>query len=138
MELHQLRYLVAVADSHSFTRASELCHVTQPTLSHQIKKLEEEVGEPLLQRRKKGAYLTPLGEHVYRHAQEISKNVESVQQAAGDTKHPANARRSRNRAEQTVEAAIARILALTVLPDGRQILGANDGREAFQRLGCLL
>ena len=82
MELHQLRYLVAVADSHSFTRASELCHVTQPTLSHQIKKLEEEVGEPLLQRRKKGAYLTPLGEHVYRHAQEISKNVESVQQAA--------------------------------------------------------
>ncbi|MDB4793556.1 LysR family transcriptional regulator, partial [Methylacidiphilales bacterium] len=87
MELHQLRYLVAVADSHSFTGAAELCHVTQPTLSHQIKKLEEEVGEALLQRRKKGAYLTPLGERIYRHAQEILKNVESVQKAASAFSH---------------------------------------------------
>jgi LysR family hydrogen peroxide-inducible transcriptional activator len=76
-----------VADSHSFTGAAQLCHVTQPTLSHQIKKLEEEVGEPLLQRRKKGAFLTPLGERVYRHAQEILKNVESVQEAASVFSH---------------------------------------------------
>ena len=80
MELQQLRYLVAVADSRSFTGAAETCHVTQPTLSHQIKKLEDEVGEPLLQRRRTGAFLTPLGERVYRHAQEIMRNVESVQQ----------------------------------------------------------
>jgi LysR family transcriptional regulator, hydrogen peroxide-inducible genes activator len=82
MELHQLRYLVAVADSHSFTGAAQLCNITQPTLSHQIRKLEDEVGEPLLQRRKTGAFLTPLGERIYRHAQDILKNVESVQQAA--------------------------------------------------------
>ena len=82
MELHQLRYLVAVADGHSFTGAAQACNVTQPTLSHQIRKLEEEVGEPLLQRRKTGAFLTPLGERIYRHAQDILKNVESVQQAA--------------------------------------------------------
>src|ERR1700748_329931 len=82
MELHQLRYLVAVADTHSVTGASLQCNVTQPTLSHQIKKLEEEMGEPLLQRRKKGAYLTPLCECVYRHAHDILKNVESFQQAA--------------------------------------------------------
>jgi LysR family transcriptional regulator, hydrogen peroxide-inducible genes activator len=82
MELHQLRYLVAVADSHSFTAAAQHCHITQPTLSHQIRKLENEVGEPLLQRRKTGAYLTPLGERIYRHAQDILKNVESVQEAA--------------------------------------------------------
>jgi LysR family hydrogen peroxide-inducible transcriptional activator len=82
MELQQLRYLVAVADSHHFTAAAKLCHATQPTLSHQIRKLEEEVGEPLLQRRKKGAQLTPLGERVYRHAQEILRNVEAVQVAA--------------------------------------------------------
>lgn len=81
MELHQLRYLLAVADTRSFTAAAERCHVTQPTLSHQIRKLEDEVGEPLLQRRKKGAFLTPLGEHVYRHAQEIFRNVEAVQEA---------------------------------------------------------
>jgi LysR family hydrogen peroxide-inducible transcriptional activator len=87
MELHQLRYLVAVADTHNFTSAAELCHVTQPTLSHQIKKLEDEVGEPLLQRRRKGAFLTPLGEQIHRHAQEILRNVESVQQAASAFSH---------------------------------------------------
>jgi LysR family transcriptional regulator, hydrogen peroxide-inducible genes activator len=82
MELQQLRYLVAIAESRSFTTAAEICHVTQPTLSHQIKKLEDEVGEPLLQRRRTGAFLTPLGERVYRHAQEIMRNVESVQQVS--------------------------------------------------------
>ena len=82
MELQQLRYLVAVADKGSFTGAADQCHVTQPTLSHQIKKLEEEVGEPLLQRRTKGAFLTPLGQRVYRHAQEILRGVESVREAA--------------------------------------------------------
>jgi len=87
MELHQLRYLVAVAESRNFTSAAEMCHVTQPTLSHQIKKLEEEVGEPLLQRRKKGAFLTPLGERIHRHALEILRNVESVQQAASAFSH---------------------------------------------------
>jgi len=92
MELQQLRYLVAVAGCRSFTAASQLCHVTQPTLSHQIKKLEEEVGEPLLQRRRKGAFLTPLGERVYRHAQEILKNVESVQEAAAAFSHQVQGR----------------------------------------------
>jgi LysR family hydrogen peroxide-inducible transcriptional activator len=87
MELHQLRYLVAIADSHGFTAAAQLCNVTQPTLSHQIKKLEEEIGEPLLQRRRKGAFLTPLGERIYRHAREILRNVESVQQAASAFSH---------------------------------------------------
>jgi LysR family hydrogen peroxide-inducible transcriptional activator len=83
MELQQLRYLLAVAEARNFTVAAKQCHVTQPTLSHQIRKLEEEVGEPLLQRRKKGAYLTPLGEHVHRHAQEVLRNVDAVQDAAG-------------------------------------------------------
>jgi LysR family transcriptional regulator, hydrogen peroxide-inducible genes activator len=82
MEIQQLRYLVAVADQGSFTGAAEHCHVTQPTLSHQIKKLEEEVGEPLLQRHVQGASLTPLGQRVYRHAQEILRGVESVREAA--------------------------------------------------------
>ncbi|MCC5024851.1 MAG: LysR family transcriptional regulator [Candidatus Synoicihabitans palmerolidicus] len=45
-----------------FTRAEERCFVTHPTLSHQIKKLEEELGEPLLQRRKKGVAPTSFGE----------------------------------------------------------------------------
>ena len=82
MEFHQLRYLTAVATTRSFTRAALECHVTQPTLSHQIKKLEEEIGEPLFQRRKKGAFLTPLGERVFEHARTILGAIESVKQEA--------------------------------------------------------
>lgn len=82
MELHQLRYLVEVARTHSFTRAARLCHVTQPTLSHQIRKLEEEMGEPLLQRNRRGAALTPLGERVYAHAAAILGTVEQARQEA--------------------------------------------------------
>ncbi|MGY8689165.1 MAG: LysR family transcriptional regulator, partial [Verrucomicrobiales bacterium] len=51
MELHQLRYFVALAQTGNFSRAAEVCHVTQPSLSQQIKKLEEELEEPLLVRR---------------------------------------------------------------------------------------
>jgi LysR family hydrogen peroxide-inducible transcriptional activator len=82
MELQQLRYLVEVAKTRSFTRAAEDCHVTQPTLSHQIKKLEEEIGEPLFQRRKKGAFLTPLGESIFQHANTILGTLEHVRQEA--------------------------------------------------------
>src|SRR6202453_5326461 len=82
MELHQLRYLVEVAKSRSFTRAAAECHVTQPTLSHQIMKLEEEIGEPLFVRHKKGAMLTPLGERLFTHARTILGTVETVRQEA--------------------------------------------------------
>jgi LysR family hydrogen peroxide-inducible transcriptional activator len=82
MELQQLRYLVEVAKTRSFTRAAGECHVTQPTLSHQIRKLEEEIGEPLFQRRKKGAFLTPLGERLFQHALTILGTVEVVHQEA--------------------------------------------------------
>jgi LysR family hydrogen peroxide-inducible transcriptional activator len=82
MELQQLRYLVAVADTRSFTRAARQCHVTQPTLSHQIKKLEEDIGEPLLQRFKKGAFLTPLGERIFTHAVSVLGTLERVREEA--------------------------------------------------------
>jgi DNA-binding transcriptional LysR family regulator len=47
MEIHQLRYFIAVAKSGSFTRAATHVHVSQPPLSHQIRKLEEELGAQL-------------------------------------------------------------------------------------------
>jgi LysR family hydrogen peroxide-inducible transcriptional activator len=78
MELHQLRYLEAVARTRSFTRAAAECHVTQPTLSHQIGKLEREMGGPLLRRSRAGAQLTVLGEKMRLHARAILATVESA------------------------------------------------------------
>ncbi len=61
IELRHLRYFVALADARSFTRAAERMFVAQPTLSQQIRRLEEIVGAPLLQRRRDGVRLTEAG-----------------------------------------------------------------------------
>jgi len=82
MELHQLRYFVEVVQTGSFTQAAKRCHVTQPTLSHQIKKLEDLLGEPLLQRLKHGVLPTPLGKSFYPHAVSILGGVRAAQEEA--------------------------------------------------------
>jgi DNA-binding transcriptional LysR family regulator len=61
IELRHLRYFAAVADAGSFTHAAEKMFIAQPTLSQQIRRLEEIVGTPLLQRRREGLQLTPAG-----------------------------------------------------------------------------
>jgi DNA-binding transcriptional LysR family regulator len=61
MELRHLRYFAAVAEAGSFTHAAERMFIAQPTLSQQIRRLEEIVGTPLLQRRREGLRLTPAG-----------------------------------------------------------------------------
>jgi DNA-binding transcriptional LysR family regulator len=61
VEFRHLRYLVAIADAGTFTHAAERMFVTQPTLSHQIRRLEEMVGTPLLHRRPEGVRLTEAG-----------------------------------------------------------------------------
>src|SRR5215475_10285457 len=61
LELRHLRYLVAVADAGTFTDAAERMFIAQPTLSQQIRRLEEMVGTPLLQRRREGVRLTEAG-----------------------------------------------------------------------------
>src|SRR6266702_2438893 len=61
VELRHLRYFAAVADAGSFTHAAERMFIAQPTLSQQIRRLEEIVGTPLLQRRREGLRLTPAG-----------------------------------------------------------------------------
>ena len=53
MELHQLRYFLAVVRTKNFSRAAEQCHVAQPSLSQQIMKLEDELGEKLFERTKR-------------------------------------------------------------------------------------
>ena len=61
LELRHLRYFVALADAGSFTRAAEKIFIAQPTLSQQIRRMEEIVGTPLLQRRREGLRLTTAG-----------------------------------------------------------------------------
>src|ERR1700753_1063237 len=61
MELHQVRYFVALARSKNFTRAAEQCNVTQPALTKAIRKLEYELGGDLLYRERQLTQLTDLG-----------------------------------------------------------------------------
>ncbi|OLF16688.1 LysR family transcriptional regulator [Actinophytocola xanthii] len=62
MELQQMRYVIAVAETNSFTRAAERCHVVQSALSHQIARLERELGAPLFERTSRRVRLTGAGE----------------------------------------------------------------------------
>ncbi len=86
MEMHQLRYVVAVARKGNFSRAAEQCHVSQPSLSQQIQKLEEELGERLFDRMKREVKLTPAGEAFLRRAVRILEEVESAHREATDAK----------------------------------------------------
>ena len=71
MEMQQVRYFLAVAEELNFTRASDKCNVTQPSLSRAIKLLEEELGGPLFRRERKSTHLTDLGNMVRPHLQSV-------------------------------------------------------------------
>ncbi|MDA3630786.1 LysR family transcriptional regulator [Saccharopolyspora sp. WRP15-2] len=68
MELRHLRYFAAVAAEGSLSRAAERLHLTQPSLSRQIRQLERDIGTPLLERTTYGTALTPAGAALHRHA----------------------------------------------------------------------
>lgn len=77
MELQQLRYFLAVAQTGSFTVAAKTCYVSQPSLSAQIAKLEAELGGPLIERNRQGAKLTKRGELFRVRAAEALRQLES-------------------------------------------------------------
>jgi len=84
MEMHQLRYVAAVARTGNFSRAAAECHVSQPSLSQQIQKLEDELGERLFDRMKRETKLTPHGEAFLHHALRILEEVDAAKREALD------------------------------------------------------
>src|SRR5580698_9035528 len=86
MEMQQLRYVVAVARTGNFSRAAEQCHVAQPSLSQQILKLEDELGERLFERMKRVAKLTPHGEVFLRRAIQILHEVDASKRESAEAK----------------------------------------------------
>jgi DNA-binding transcriptional LysR family regulator len=76
MDLRQIRYFLAVADTLSFRRAAERIAVSQPALSQRIKALEDDIGAPLFERSSRGVALTPAGEVFQRGARKILREVE--------------------------------------------------------------
>jgi len=87
VELRHLRYFVALADAGTFTHAAEQMFIAQPTLSQQIRRLEEMVGTPLLQRRREGVRLTEAGSVLLEESRAVLSRVDHgvsrTRQAAG-------------------------------------------------------
>ncbi|KFN50529.1 hypothetical protein N790_05220 [Arenimonas malthae CC-JY-1] len=88
MNLRDLRYLVALADLRHFGRAAEACHVSQPTLSTQIRKLEEELGVSLVERAPRHVMLTPAGQDIALRARRVLAEVEQMRETARRTADP--------------------------------------------------
>ena len=84
MEMQQLRYFAAVARTGNFSRAAAACRVAQPSLSQQIRKLEEEIGERLFERTRPHARLTGAGALFLPHAEEILARAERGRREVGE------------------------------------------------------
>src|ERR1700726_993770 len=78
MELHQLRYFCAVAETLSFSRAAEHSHISQPSLSQQILKLEDELGARLFDRLGRSVRLTDVGKTFLPRARAVLRELEAA------------------------------------------------------------
>lgn len=86
MELHQLRYFVAVADEGNFSRAAAKVRVAQPSLSQQIRKLEAEMGQPLFDRLPRSVVLTEAGRCLLEYARQILASIGDARRCVDELK----------------------------------------------------
>jgi LysR family hydrogen peroxide-inducible transcriptional activator len=124
LKLKDLRYLVAVADTRHFGRAAERCFVSQPTLSTQLKKLEDYLGVQLIERQPKRVALTAAGEAIVARARRILEASDEVVTLARSHRDP-----------------LAGVLRIAMLPTiGPYLLPrvARDIRKALPRLDLRL
>ena len=82
MEMHQIRYFLAVCETLNFTRAAEQCNISQPALTRAIQKLEEELGGPMFRRERNLTHLTDLGRLVRPRLERILRETEAAHAAA--------------------------------------------------------
>ena len=90
MNLRDLRYLVALADLRHFGRAADACFVSQPTLSTQIRKLEEELGVVLIERAPRKVMLTAAGQDAVQRARRIVAEVDELKESARRSRDPSS------------------------------------------------
>jgi LysR family hydrogen peroxide-inducible transcriptional activator len=88
MNFRDLRYLVAVAEHKHFGRAAQACFVSQPTLSTQLKKLEQTLGVTLIERSNRQVMLTPAGERIVEQAQKVLREANTLTTMAEQFRDP--------------------------------------------------
>ena len=88
MNIRDLKYIIAVAETQHFGKAAERCFVSQPTLSGQIKKLEDELGISIFERTRRSVKITPVGESILSHARQIMEQVDAIEQLALASRDP--------------------------------------------------
>jgi len=88
MNLRDLQYLIAVAETQHFGKAAKRCFVSQPTLSGQIKKLEQELGVSLFERTNHSVDITPAGQQILKHARLMMEQAEAIKQSAQSFNDP--------------------------------------------------
>src|SRR5215510_10270223 len=82
MEIHEIRYFLAVADTLNFTRAAERCNVSQPALTRAVQNLEGKLGGPLVHRERGNTHLTELGRITLPHCREVLQQMEEARKRA--------------------------------------------------------
>jgi LysR family hydrogen peroxide-inducible transcriptional activator len=82
MNIRDLKYILAVADTRHFGRAAQRCFVSQPTLSGQIKKLEEQLGVTIFERTNRSVEITSIGESILSHARLLLEQAQAIEQVA--------------------------------------------------------
>lgn len=122
--LQQIRYLVAVADHRHFRRAAEACHVTQPTLSAQLRELEAKLGVELVERTRSKVIITPLGQSIAERGRRVLREVEEIRTVA---------RLSQSMLQSTIRIGVVRSLGSYFLP-----LIVPELHDSHPRLGLYM
>jgi LysR family hydrogen peroxide-inducible transcriptional activator len=88
MNLRDLKYIIAVADTRHFGKAAPRCFVSQPTLSGQIRKLEDELGVTIFERTNRSVTVTAVGEEILRHARQMMEQADAIRSLSAAQRDP--------------------------------------------------